>query len=954
MQHASYLLEVHFVDGRPPQTFPFAAGIRIGRDAGDIVLRDPQASAIHCEIEFANGQLIVRDLGSTNGTLFRGQGRSQFAVAQGQEFRAGNTTIRVVQVVGAQAVVAGRTLMAEGAAVPRPPAPQHHVATSPAGASAGSVAGTGQAPKKKGKGGLIAGIAILGILGLAGAAGAYWYFVLEKNPPGADALAANADADASSDGETGEAGETSGETGAEPQPLPEPPPELTDNEPGLPADLDLGELYKSAGAATVVVRVPGSVGSGAVIDPSGVVLTNHHVVDGGKLDGLTAKVKVVLGQYSDEIRAFEPVEGQYDGVVIKYDQERDLALVRIISPPAELASVSLASELPHPGQRVAAIGHAGAGMLWAIKSGEVSATGSLAGHTDLLLHADDGFDKHELERMKAQIEAGGRVIQSTAKILPGDSGGPLLDMQGSIVGVNAFGRIDSSTGQWLSFHVHLEEVRDFTSVIPERPVAFIPSPWSAGGFTPELDDVDLDGTIDTLVLGSGSWGPGPGPQGTLLGAAGWACFLDLDQDSFSGESPKAEAVFKDRNFDAEVIVLYTHGKRHFWYDRDGDGSMDAYLVDNNASGKVNSVYRLDDNGAADPDPSIRIKDGLEDGLDSSLIEDPDQRARFDAIAGSVFPDLVQPEAGSGGMPPVFGKSTEDPVLSDSNGDGSNDTVAIGTSYAQRILWDLDEDSVAGKSASQVGKKIAAKDLDIELATIVQGSTMWMVYDRDNDGEFDLALQTVDLESGVAQYALELDGERRLAVRGFTGRELLRPALVADESLAQRIHKSVAAGLPGGHLDDGLSSFPSLAAGALAHVRLINFPGWERSVAFTTDRGFDITLVDVDRTSKRYEDNEAAIDAVKDGSFDAEFALLRHGSMEWAFYDTNDDGAFDLVRFAANGLDEPAATITYTVDKASATLQPSQDGEPLLRESTFEEHGSKFAEIAKKLFPGRVD
>ena len=36
---------------------------------------------------------------------------------------------------------------------------------------------------------------------------------------------------------------------------------------------------------------------------------------------------------------------------------------------------------PYPGQKVAALGHAGAGMLWAIKGGEISGTGKLAGHT---------------------------------------------------------------------------------------------------------------------------------------------------------------------------------------------------------------------------------------------------------------------------------------------------------------------------------------------------------------------------------------------------------------------------------------------------------------------------------------------------------------------------------------------------------------------------------------------
>jgi len=60
----------------------------------------------------------------------------------------------------------------------------------------------------------------------------------------------------------------------------------------------------------------------------------------------------------------------------------------------------------------------------ALKAGEISATGSLSGHTDLLLDANEG-DREFLEETKETFEKMGRVIQSSTKILPGDSGGPL-------------------------------------------------------------------------------------------------------------------------------------------------------------------------------------------------------------------------------------------------------------------------------------------------------------------------------------------------------------------------------------------------------------------------------------------------------------------------------------------------------------------------------------------------
>src|SRR5690606_7717613 len=136
--------------------------------------------------------------------------------------------------------------------------------------------------------------------------------------------------------------------------------------------------------------------------------------------------------------------------------------LRLINPPAELTHVTVAAENPYPGQKVAAIGHAGVGMLWAIKGGEISAAGSLSGHTELLLDAHEG-DREYLEAAKKRFEKMGRVVQSTAKILPGDSGGPLVNLDSQIVGVNAFGRIDQATGQWLSFHIHRAEVASFVA-----------------------------------------------------------------------------------------------------------------------------------------------------------------------------------------------------------------------------------------------------------------------------------------------------------------------------------------------------------------------------------------------------------------------------------------------------------------------------------------------------------
>lgn len=73
----------------------------IGRESGDVVLGDTEASALHAEIDTTAGHVIVRDLGSSNGTWRDGKRLTQFALFEGQAFHCGNTELRLVSVEGA-------------------------------------------------------------------------------------------------------------------------------------------------------------------------------------------------------------------------------------------------------------------------------------------------------------------------------------------------------------------------------------------------------------------------------------------------------------------------------------------------------------------------------------------------------------------------------------------------------------------------------------------------------------------------------------------------------------------------------------------------------------------------------------------------------------------------------------------------------------------------------------
>ena len=170
-------------------------------------------------------------------------------------------------------------------------------------------------------------------------------------------------------------------------------------------------------------RIQNSLGSGVIVSPDGIVVTNYHVIRGGE----SAEIRVALAD-----------RREFDAKVILQDEKTDIAVLRIEANGETFPTLELAdSDALEVGDLVLAIGNP-FGVGQTVTSGIVSA-----------------LARTEVARSDAQV-----FIQTDAAINPGNSGGALVDMQGRLVGINTaiFSKTGASHGIGFAIPVNLVRI----------------------------------------------------------------------------------------------------------------------------------------------------------------------------------------------------------------------------------------------------------------------------------------------------------------------------------------------------------------------------------------------------------------------------------------------------------------------------------------------------------------
>jgi serine protease Do len=167
-----------------------------------------------------------------------------------------------------------------------------------------------------------------------------------------------------------------------------------------------GAMDEEAPSADALLGLRRTGGSGVILDATGYIVTNSHVIEGAR------RVQVLLPRPAGaSVSILRPRAQAVDAVIVGIDEETDLAVLKVNEK--NLPALTLAdSDTLRQGQLVFAFGSP-LGLENSVSMGIVSAVGRQLELDDPMVY-----------------------VQTDAPINPGNSGGPLVDTTGKVVGIN--------------------------------------------------------------------------------------------------------------------------------------------------------------------------------------------------------------------------------------------------------------------------------------------------------------------------------------------------------------------------------------------------------------------------------------------------------------------------------------------------------------------------------------
>ena len=299
------------------------------------------------------------------------------------------------------------------------------------------------------------------------------------------------------------------------------------------------------------------IGSGFLVDHNkGLIITNWHVVEGAQKVYVWFKPKDP-NKMEEHLLIREP---KFSANVIKTNRKKDLALLKIEGVPNNVRALRLKKNLQASiGATAYSIGHP-EGLTWTFNSGMVTQI------------------RKNFQWNYVSGSHRANVIQHEVPTNPGNSGGPLFNERGELIGVNTF---SGDNVEVINFSISVDEVDAFLKekIVEKKKSKYIQKK-PAGTWIqkkPKKRDSKLSDGIQKRF-------PNAIPEDDNKNGTYESWYIDEDKNG------KIDTVFHDENEDGVIeivlIDLDENGKFDLLYlDKDLDGNPDVAYFDKDQDGK---------------------------------------------------------------------------------------------------------------------------------------------------------------------------------------------------------------------------------------------------------------------------------------------------------------------------------------------------------------------------------